>query len=293
MLMLALLAVIVVPKVLNPASVEGAASVAPPPPPPSAGDCLLEPFSGYTDSDSGRVQTDPAPTFVACTESHGAEIHRIVDVLPPSAGRDGLTAAEHFMGDCWSDLHAEGRIAGTTLHWQWALELQLGVIGPDHRQSAAGQQWAACTVGLSRGEPLTTTFDQLVRNGDPALGSCGRVEPTQGWAMSVPCNEPHDLEWVGYLGIDPGSQLTQDEVDADCTALVTASTGRDAPTTADGIRVATDTTAWYTSADSQSVALPLPPDAAGGWTSCEIRTDGRMLVGSLRRLGDAPLPWAP
>lgn len=287
MLVLALLTLLVVPTILNPPQVDGVAVIAPPPPAPRGGDCVAETPSGSSTIGITAPMFVPA-TVVPCTGPHGAEILEVLDVLPVA---DPAGATDDLTNRCWT---AASEVFGTTADsvWRADLNLEIGLVGPDRRQATAGQTWVACTMG-----PGDASLDQPL-SGDGTLrhfGAC-RLRPAgdEDSLLGVGCTVPHNAESLGSREIAAGAPLTREELAAECRQVVVEATGGSDLSGEPSIEMDLEVWAWFESGETVMVALPLPASAAGGWAQCSVRvTDGRMLVGSLRQIGDAPLPWAP
>lgn len=296
-LVLALVAVLVTPRILNPPVLDGAALVEPPAPAPVVGDCVRQSIGGYTVSDRGGLTTYEPVTLVPCTELHRSEIIRVEPDLGPAANpTNPAQPIDAFFTRC---LGAGSSSWGTNEElsagdWQPEVNIMYGVFGPDARQFAAGQRWAACVVALPNGEldrrlPATSRTEV-----PPELGLC-TVAPggTEDTATVIGCASPHTSEIFGHRVLGAGSDLAQDELLRGCVDLVTTATGRAGVAQEPTLSVVAETIAWYDDRDGGPVTLPLPAGAQGGWATCTVRpADSRKLTASLRLIGDAPLPWS-
>ncbi|MEP6979451.1 MAG: septum formation family protein [Nakamurella sp.] len=297
-LVMAVFVALVVPKILNPSRVEGVAAVAPPAPPPTVGDCVLEAVVGYRLTDGGELATFGPATVVPCTEPHRAEVIRVEDTPGPSTyPSDVAQPLDGLMSRCATAGEELWRTGGDlgAAHWQPMVNTTAGVFAPDRRQAAAGQRWAACALGLADGVLDRRFSDLSVEGGIPAeLGSCMiAFDSSSGAEIQTACTAPHTAEAFGYRELAARSPATQDEVDRDCATLVVGATGRDGLARDPSLVVESTVYAWYASGEVGIATLPLPAGASGGWATCAVHTaDDRQLTASLRRLGDAPLPWA-
>ncbi len=285
-LLVALLAGLVVPRVLHPSRVAGVASAEPPAAPLAVGDCLRDGVPRARVNDRGApVPTDTVVT-VGCHDAHRAEVV-LVDDAADGTSDDVVRRCIDELVDRWS-LTGDGFAP-----WDPQLDIDLGLAGPDARQQAVGQRWTACVVG-----PTQSVLDRPLAAAPPGSGpppefaSCSRTQAGSDSAVTVPCTEHHSVETFGRRDLDAGAADTQDELAAGCVDLVAAATGRQDLSGIPDLTVETPVYAAFTG-DSQPVIAPIPSDALGGWATCLVRTaDGRELTASLRRLGDAPLPWA-
>lgn len=286
LILLALLSVLVVPGLSTPALLDGTAGVVVDDRPPVVGDCLRDPPP--TDGSRSLV-------FVPCTAPHAAEVVYRESLLPVAAA--GTTPLSEFRSRCvdqqdnpWSPFLVE-----VSDGWQTEVDITVGVLSPDGRRLAAGQRWVACVAG-----PRSGTFDRplaTLRTGalPPEFGVCQFGDgTTEQYTTVVPCSSPHSSESFGFRRLAAGASLTQAALESGCRDLVAAATLRDDLPTESSLVVVADAFAWYAYGGTDGrVTLPLPAEAEGGYASCTVRTaDGRQLISSLRRLGDAALPWA-
>ena len=300
MLVLALVAVLVVPKILNPSRLSGTASIAPPPPPPVVGDCLREKVSGYEFSSSGELVSAGPSRVAPCSESHGSEIILVDAALttPAPNAANGVRPFDAVMERCWSRVQDLWHLGDPPPdNWWPRVEVDIGIIGPDRWQAAAGQRWSACTLGKLNEELTGRVADLAPTGGVPAaFGSCSTIVHGNelGGTWGQGCAVPHNHEDFGYRMLQVGSSLTQDELIRSCVDLLTRAIGRTGLATEPELIVETEAYFWNSSGEGSATTLPLPSDADGGSASCSVHTVGdRQLTGSLRQIGDAPLPWAP
>lgn len=298
-IVLALVSVLVVPRILNPVLVTGVAAPAPPPPAPAIGDCIADTdwSSGFDDA-GALIQSAPA-VFVPCTEPHQGEVSYVNPDFQPAPYNAGQPYGG-FDDPCTNPPHSELTYLGldpTTAHlWEPALATGTRVLGPDARQFAAGQRWAACVITFRGYATVTSTLrDATRRDGPPrALAVCftgGGANPTDRPAL---CSGPHAVELLAAVTLPADDPIDQTALDRGCVELADQQAGRPLSNEA-GLEVVALTYAFDTaSAAPVEVVAPLPTGADGGWSSCLVRAvDGRRLDGSVRQLGTRPLPWAP
>ena len=290
-LVAALLAALVVPRIVSPATLDGTAVAVAPSPAPVVGECLREETPSYGFTTDGQLTTSQPLTVVGCDESHAGEVVRVEPDLPAVAsGRPGerLVAMIQL---CTDTTRTPGvAVAGGRPGWRPDLVVEVSVVAPDARQRDAGQQWVACTAGVASG-PLDRPFAELdAADLDAEHGSCAASAAGTTWAaLAVDCTLPHVTETIGRRDLTDASP-TEDELTAGCRDLVTRATGRPGLVDDGEVTVAART---FTVVDGvvTEVTAPLPPGTTG-WATCGIHTaDDRQLTASLRHIGDAPLPW--
>ena len=284
LLLFALVAGLVVPRLLHPRHVDGVAAAEPPAPPLVVGDCLRDGVPRSPVNDRGAPLPPGVVVTVSCDRAHGAEVVLIAD---PADGSDGV------IRQCVRQLVTRWGLTDDALAaWEPRLDVDLGLAAPDTRQQAAGQRWTACAVG-----PTQTSLDRPLAAAPPGVGPppefalCSRTQAGSDSEVTVPCTEHHTVETLGRLTLEAGSDVTQAALDAARAALVAAASGRADLLREPGVSMEAPVYATFLG-NSQPVVAPLPQDATGGWATCLVRTVGdRELTGSVRRLGDAPLPW--
>ncbi|WP_111766144.1 hypothetical protein [Nakamurella deserti] len=276
------LIVAVLPRVSGP-GVNGTASAEPPGPPPAVGTCLRDPVHPVFDA-AGWMR--PLPEFVAgdCGAAHWGEVFDVIDV-PSGQGASGLAT-------CWASDGLQTYLTGdaTTEPWSAVLVYDVTATGPDVRQFAGGQRWAACIVYGA--EPFTGSLAGVAADDDPppTLGRCYDDEFAAFDARDTPCRMPHRGELFASLEIDVARPPAQDDIDAWCAGIVGRTTGR---SDLAGLTVESAVFVWFEGIQSRFVPMPLPDNAKGATALCGVRVaDDRSLTLSLRQIGDGPLPWA-
>lgn len=291
-LALALVAVLVVPRILHPPEVDGVAVIEPAPPPPVVGNCIGDVTVSYAFSRSGALTSDRPVEVVGCDQPHAAEIVQLADTLSPVDDPAGAASALHdFIVACVADISLQGDAVNG---WEPDLAITTSALGPDAQQLALGQRWAACAVGVGTGVLDQPLADLGSANAPPALGACAiTVQGSAASIVRVDCTGPHTLEIFGRRTLDAGSTVGTDDLTRSCDDLVAEATGRPGLVGDTSVRIAVEVFPGYGELNSGQVSLPLPADAVTGWIVCSIRTtDDRELTASLRQIGDAPLPWA-
>ncbi len=292
-LVLAIVAALLVPRLLHPPTVDGAAAPTAPSPAPVVGDCIREETPSYGFTTDGELTTSQTLTVVGCDQTHAGEVVRVEPDLPPVDGGDRAgTAGERIVEMirlCTVSTPSPG--GATADGWRPDLVIEVSLVAPDDRQRDAGQRWVACTAGVASG-PLDRPLTGLdAADLAPEHGSCAASAAGTTWsAVAVDCTLPHVAETFGRRDL-VDAPTAQDELDRSCRDLVARATGRPGVLDDGELSVAATT---FTVVDGVATEESSPlPSGTAGWSTCGLRTaDGRQLTASLRHIGDAPLPWA-
>ncbi len=272
-------------RLLHPPVVDGAALALPPPPAPAVGTCLA---GGVTSSWGAGGELRPSPTvYVPCDQPHRAEVVAVIDPLPPGP----VTVFDR----CAAATDVAAYLGTGTDGWRVELQMRTTASGPDARQVAAGQRWAACVLVDDVGPALTAPLaGAATRHAvPPEVGVCFDGTATDlAYRGTSPCQAPHGGELFGSRPVDAAADPAQ--LTASCRTLVAADTRRpdlvDDPALRVEAVVAPDVTVDGVLFDTRSGAAP---DGSTGTARCVVFADGGPgLTASLRLLGDAPLPWA-
>jgi len=180
--------------------------------PPEVGSCL----------DTVRGGTGPLgpPATLSCSQPHGGEIAKVVDV-PVSLGGDYPTD-DDLNSDVWGDLLYSDEGCGYYLlakNYLGARD-QDNVLADAHaylpKRAAweAGARWVACVVeyriGLLEGANAPGAMSQAMRGPDAdAFRECW-FGPMLVYDV-VPCSQPHEAEPTGdYVDAEPGTPYPAD-----------------------------------------------------------------------------------
>lgn len=168
-------------------------------------------------------------------------------------------------------------VPGTS--WQPALSLQVIAGRPNARQAAAGQRWAACVVMPAGAGPYTNPLKGSVSAGEapPILGACAGGPQPRVWND---CIGTHKWEIFASktLSEPPPAQA---ELDDECEFIVQRATAM--PDIFAGGALSVHAFVIEVKAEFS------PPTST---VSCVVgTTDNRKLIGSLRGLGDSPVPF--
>ena len=271
----------------------GLAVAAPPPGPPTPGLCLTSPITGLD-----RMAVIPpgvTSTFGPCTGSRFGEVAGVwTDGLPalvgsPEAATTPVEPATMTRCEQTASAYVGVPAAATSGLWQSPVSLTTSLVGPSHRQTAAGQRWLACVVGLG-GSPLSGSLRDAMAK--PAVArQLTQCVPTPNWSERrvVDCSTLHLAEVLGELetGDQPG--LTEVRLESTCRVLAAAVTRM--PDLDQGGLLQVETVAWHYGEGGEPVS---GFDATHyGHAQCIIKARfPRKLGGSLTALGSGPVPWA-
>jgi len=259
-------------------AVAGIPTAAPVRPVPSVGDCQVE-IRSATDFNSL-----PSPALSPCTGPRAAEV---MMVFPDYAAASVVTAdAVRPSAQCAARMTTylgQPDEETTVGSWDLAMKIRTELVGPDQRQRATGQHWAACVVYPAERRDGVREFsgpvrDLLLRPGvdNAAFSSCANDIAAQ----SVSCLLPHRVEVFATMSVVPGT--TAEQLQSSCLDLVTAVTRMPDPTASGALIVAG--------------AVPADGGAAGKGASqhalcaVTVKDSNKALTLTLRNLGSAPLP---
>ncbi|WP_157970645.1 septum formation family protein [Nakamurella deserti] len=278
-LAVAVTVLVAVPRLLNPPLLDGVASTTPPPPAPAVGTCLQ---NSVTSSWGARGVLQPSDTvYVTCDRPHRAEIFRVVDPLPPPA------SAGTVFDLCGSVEEFSTYLGTAGGGWRPELQVRITASGPDARQVAAGQNWAACVLVDDVGPTLTAPLAgaAAAHTVPPQVGVCFDGGATDlAFRGTSPCDRPHSGELFGSRVV--GTDADRDALTASCRDLAAADTGRPAVLTDPAFTVEAVVT-------DDRVREGDDVGDATATARCVVRAlDGRQLTASLRGIGDGVVPWA-
>jgi hypothetical protein len=293
-ILLGLVALMVVVASVRGTLVAGRAVAPPVPAPPEQGHCLLEnPFdAGFTEFVVYEDDALPAWRTAPC---EGARFGEVVSV---GAGV-GLDASfqDGSWERCWNDAFGYLGLpdpAGADGHRSTHVNVMAALTGPDRRQLAAGQDWAACVVQLApSGTGTGLTVEHSLRD------AWSRTEDRRLLAMCVNdvrllyptgCRDPHGAEQISSWSGDPAG-FGQPDADA-CRHDAVVALGSPAALDRGDLTALALPTRW---SDRTGQQITGPDAVAAGQpyvVMCLLvpADPARELVGPLRELGDAPAP---
>lgn len=290
-ILLGLVALMVVVASVRGTLVAGRAVAPPVPARPEPGHCLLEnPVDGgFTEYVVDEDDALPAWRTAPC---EGARFGEVVAV---GAGV-GLDASfqDGSWERCWND--ASGYLglpdpAGVDGHRSTDVNVMAALTGPNERQRAAGQNWAACVVQVAPYGDVTLEHslrDAWSRSADRRLMALCVDDRRQ--LFPVDCREGHGAEQISSWPGDPAG-FGQSDADA-CRHDAVVALGSPAALDGGDLTALAVPTRW----DDRTGLQIDGPDAVSATepyaVSCllEPADPARTLVGPLRDLGDAPVP---
>jgi len=265
--------------------------------PPQVGDCAVENPHDLGAALDNWAGSPPTVRTAACA---GERFGEVAHVYPDdnSAGAATTTSNTDLFGECFPRagryLSAPEPPSGPHFVPEWLVSVTL--IGPDVRQRAAGQRWAACLIYLpiSADADVPITVDHSLRDAwlddvdNHLFAHCTDDETT---GLPANCRSIHRFEVLAAARGTPGG--SQETMDAACRAAVAVELG--SPAALDG-----------GSLSSVAIAVKPDPEEDGPPTTGPeaITADGdyfivclatatdptRWLTAPLRGLGDAPVP---
>ena len=305
---LALIAAVIVPRVIGP-GITGAAQAVPVPGPPKVGDCVTASFdpTPMVTSSTDSMISYPDLTLGPCSGSRYGEVAALIvhpagviyptdddgnrSIDDPNEYGTCFPAAQRYVG-----LPTAG-LAPTTVNKFWWLTARSEDLlsQPSPRQRAAGQEWLACIVYLRSidadgGMHAVAARGSLkgaisTGTGRDYLGVC---PATDDWMENTggDCLAPH----VGELfaaGAVTDAPVARVELESTCTSVIAKATGM-ADVTAGG-RLA----ARMLVTDMAGHPLLDRTIPAGSPIMCGLlAVGGKALRGSLLSIGNGGIPWA-
>jgi hypothetical protein len=177
-----------------------------------------------------------------------------------------------------------------------AANVFVAFFGPDARQRAAGQAWAACVIYL----PTAVDGRTPLMIDHPLQGAWLRIPDNQLFALCIDdiaepvaadCHVPHRFELIGMAW--GTTQATPEFIDAACRSTAIEALGSSAAL--DSGALTAQVVAVRPDPENEG-ALIVGPGAVSSVSTylddCLLTTTdtARRLTGSLRGLGDAPVP---
>lgn len=292
-ILLGLVALMVVVASVRGTVVAGSPVAAPVPGPPEPGHCLLEdPLDGDSSGFVMYSDDDELPDW-RTGRCAGARYGEVVTI---GAGIDLASSFQVGTWErCWRDAMKYLGLpepAADDGHPVPDISVMTALIGPDPRQRASGQDWAACVAlpassdsGSAVEHPLRDAWNRT--DGRRLLALC---QNDSHLLFQVDCGDRHGAERVSSWSGDPVKTGVAD--DETCRAEAADALGSPAALDRGDLSAVVLPTRWddptgqqITGPDAVSAVEPyivicvlVPADPA------------RMLVGPLRGLGDSPVP---
>ena len=259
--------------------VPGVAVAQPVRPVPRVGDCQLDATVSFTGFDL------PSRALAPCAGRRAGE----VTVVFPDYARAGVVVpgSPAPVDRCRQERAGYVGLPAEPPPDEWSYPVDLGadLVGPDARQRAAGQVWAACVVYPLGPTGETPGFagparDIMLRRGpDSAALSWCADDPV---GPRIDCLTPHRVEVLGTTIAPAGT--AEDELQPSCRDQIGALTGLPDPTADGALTVVGGMFA------APRGALSSTPLAA--FCAVAVTDPARSLVSTLRNIGTDPLPWA-
>ena len=285
MLALVLFAAIVLPN-LHTKAIAGSAAMGPVPPAPKVGQCLLQ----DPPDPSEQVRREQPFRLGSCKIAHYGEVAEVVQdaaasVDPSALAKDPCGTQAAYLG--WSA--PSPAVRGVT--WQ-PITVPVIKMVPVARQQSSGQKWVACVVTpANAGVSYTGSVKNALATGllPAAFAACQvGVVALDG---SVTCDIAHRYEVFATATLAAG-ETNQQQLDADCRAIVVRATGRADPTAAGALTVKTYPFHRDSTGSSQA-GFADPESNPGSESVCAVGVSGpQRLKGSLYGIGEKALPWA-
>ncbi len=308
LVVVAVLSVIVVAGGIRGQIIKGEALAEPLGSAPGIGDCLTQdPHKSAVDLFSW---TPNLPTFELspCT---GTRFGEVVFVEPDFAAAMAATGpagdpylrcsqqADRYLGippRLLPDSGPPSPPATTNTEFLPAANVSVALFGPDSRQRAAGQGWAACVIllptPLADDAPITLDHSlrgSWLRQQDSGLFSLCLAGPTSHVALN--CNWPHGIEMIGMAWGNPAA--TQSSIDSACRETVVEAIGSAAALNSGTVSAVVVPVRPNPNNDGGLVSGPDAVSADSPYLNiCLARATDRdgKLTAPLRGLGDAPVP---
>ena len=300
--------------------VAGSPVAAPIPGPPAVGDCLLDPTAA-----SWLYNRNPIYAPRRLQPCSGPRYGEVIAVITDGRSPERIAAATltttHPMGQAPSD-DPTLRSCDAALNpylglppgprgdgvdavdgWTYTGLAIPAPVGPDNRQSAAGQHWVACVViGLDPDRHTGTASVYLQRY----VGSARRVyaigRPPSAFALCVSkmilpqilqpagCSRPHAVEVFGVTETH-SKHVTQAQLNASCGKLARRLTRM--PDLTAGGRLAVTADSLHLDPYGGGQLGLSTAESESGFSICLATVfDTHLLKGALLGLGTRPVPWA-
>lgn len=291
LLIVALVAVIVVPS-LTGRRVAGSAVATVFPDPPVAGDCLLAPFP--IDVRSG-VPPEIAVTVTRFGSCAGSIAGEVVAVWPNESSAQAA-ATSRRAGPCYQATATYAGLESTRrstdlpgapspgpVRWKPTIGFEPYHVIPSREERSAGRSWVAC-LAVPTGRPTYrgTLSDAFTTGSLPAeFGLCWEGDDIDRLPAPVPCTEPHTAELLATGWIRDRLAAPTELLDAACPAMAARLMRTDDPTRGGQLQIVSDRfTADVFSRSDAPLTIGCVVSAAGS----------QLLTGTLIGLGDRPAP---
>jgi hypothetical protein len=291
LLVIALVAVTVVPSVTG-RRVAGSAVATVFPDPPVVGDCLQAPFPADRRSGVPPEIDVTATRFGSCA---GLIAGEVVAVWPTAAAVEAAPTSRRS-GPCYqatatfAGLDTVGRstdLPGAPpsgpIRWKPTINFEPYHVVPGEQEASAGRSWVAC-VAAATGRPAYqgTLKDAFTTGSLPVeFGLCWAGEDIDRLPTSVPCNQPHASQLLSTGYIRDRIAAPTELIDAACPDIAKRLMRTDDPTRGGQLRIVSDR---FTGDVVSRTDAPLT-------IGCIVTAAGpQLLSGTVIGLGDRPAP---
>jgi len=274
--------------------VPGDPTALPVPAAPQEGDCIQE--NPLAIADLFPV-TGPLPAL----RNSGCAGRRFGEVVSVGAGQaDGvevpMVAVEQCFRQAFAYLGLPALPPVLDLPTGPAVAVQTALIGPDDRQRAAGQDWAACVVLL----PIAIDADETITVDHSLRGAWDRPEDSRLFSVCLHvvstmmaganCSVPHRFELISFRLGDPAQPA--EAAESECLRDVVEAIGSSAALDRGELSVVVVPARPDPKGDRLIIGADAVTADTGYVNHCLIEPAdaAKRLTGSVRRLMDAPLP---
>jgi hypothetical protein len=292
---LALVAVIVVPSI-NGRRLAGSAVASKFPDPPRVGDCLRQPVP--SSANRGGVPPEIAFTAISFGPCSGVVAGQIVAFWPSRAAMEAdQSTRRSSRGPCYRQAarfaglppfqrstDAFGAPSDGSIAWRPTIGFDPYHVIPGVRESNAGRSWIACLVVPSGHRAYVGTLRDALTTGvmPPQFGSCWAGVELDKVPASLPCDRPHTAELLATGFIRNESIATAAVVDESCRYIAGRIMRVDDPTHGGKLAVVAGGIL------GTPLILPETPSSIG----CFVTTaGGQQLSTTLMGLDDRPVPF--
>ncbi|MBM9468938.1 septum formation family protein [Nakamurella leprariae] len=253
--------------------------------PPRVGDCVMGDVAASAQGLRSRAL--PELPVEPCTGPRDGEVVAVTDDYPapiPSPDGPPMPGVEECHVEASAYLGFDRADAAPSDWAEWAV-FGTELIGPDDRQAATGQTWAACVVFdiTSEGYPsaLSGSVRDVIRRLTPDTVRFAACLDRSGGAP-VSCTRPHRVEIfrTATVPAEPGAAA----LDRACRDLVAAATSMPDPTAGGALTIAAG------SDDRSVVSIEVGELVRSTDCSVTVTDPDRFLTTTLRHRGTAPLP---
>lgn len=279
-------------------------------PVPVVGDCLMGGPDGPFpfDDDKGEPITAPYAGWLGtCDGVRYGEVTAVLDGRADEVEADGYLSGQ-LQVDCDTALADYVGAPDAPADFSWWAAFADGSIAvkPDPRQTAAGQDWAACLIrppywgpngaqGQVGVDGYTTVGADSIRNGwddidvRNRLGSCYRSDGADG-DLPIFCGDPHDVETLAWTSGD--AEFSAQRLIDSCRVVASVIIGHNDPTLSGQVTIVASVV------DAKGDVVAVTPDTtltADDRIDCDARpaSDGLVLTSTLAGLAGGAAPLEP